>query len=224
MVAKTVCQLPAIPVEVWVKVFSYLSGPDLFRCEGVCSSWHKEILYQVKSGKVTRRGLKCQRLNTEPKGITEHRRNVWDTISVKADKPIVIVGVGVYSPSGVTTICVDGRPIEDNLRPVDVSTELDSCHEENGVITTVFGKPDSKRPFRFTLEADKWWELMLNIKQQKGSYDPMGGGTIWCGRGTGGKQEVKCHDVTFSFRNTDREGWRSEVEEGQFPFFYFWKL
>ena len=143
---------------------------------------------------------------------------------MKADTAVVIVGVGIYAPNGMTTICVDARPIEDNLRPIDVSTELDSCHEENGAIMTLFGKPGSKKPFRFILEANKWWEFMLNIKQQKGSYDPMGGGTIWSGRGIGGKPEVKCHDVTFSFRNTNREGWRSEHEEGQFPFFYFWKL
>ena len=224
MVAENPTEVLLLPIEVWVKIFSYLTGPDLFRCEAVCVSWRKEIRYQVKAGKITRRGLKCERLITEPQGITEHRRNVWDTISVKANMPVVIVGVGIYSPSGVTTICVDARPIEDPLRPIDVSTELDSCYEEDGTITTLFGKADSKKPFRFYLEPNKWWEIMLNIRQQKGSYDPMGGGTIWCGRGCGGKEEVSCHGVTFSFRTTDRDGWRSELEEGQFPFFYFWKL
>ena len=144
MVATTSSELPELPMEVWVKVFSYLTGPDLFRCEAVCSSWHREIRYQVQEGRVSRRGLKCERLVTEVQGITEHRRNVWDSISVKASVRVVIVGVGVYSPSGVTTICVDARPIEDNPRPIDVSTELDSCYEESGVVTTLFGKPGSK--------------------------------------------------------------------------------
>ena len=144
MVATTSSELPELPMEVWVKVFSFLTGPDLFRCEAVCSSWHREIRYQVQEGRVSRRGLKCERLVTEVQGITEHRRNVWDSISVKASVRVVIVGVGVYSPSGVTTICVDARPIEDNPRPIDVSTELDSCYEESGVVTTLFGKPGSK--------------------------------------------------------------------------------
>ena len=145
MVATTSSELPELPMEVWVKVFTFLTGPDLFRCEAVSSSWHREIRYQVQEGRVSRRGLKCERLVTEVQGITEHRRNVWDSISVKASVAVVIVGVGVYSPSGVTTICVDARPIEDNPRPIDVSTELDSCYEENGVVTTIFGKPGSKR-------------------------------------------------------------------------------
>ena len=32
------------------------------------------------------------------------------------------VGVGVYYPSGQTTICVDARPLTEPLRPIDVST------------------------------------------------------------------------------------------------------
>ena len=39
--------LARLPLEVWVKVFSYLSGPDLFRCEAVCTDWRREILHQV---------------------------------------------------------------------------------------------------------------------------------------------------------------------------------
>ena len=40
--------LARLPLEVWVKVFSYLSGPDLFRCEAVCADWRQEILHQVQ--------------------------------------------------------------------------------------------------------------------------------------------------------------------------------
>ena len=36
------------------------------------------------------------------------------------------VGVGVYYPSGLTTICVDARPLTEPLRPIDVATGHDS--------------------------------------------------------------------------------------------------
>lgn len=154
-----------LPLEMWVKIFSYLSGPDLFRCEAVCKDWRQEIQYQVVSGRVTRRGLKCVRLVTDSRGgVTEHRRNVWDSISVMADTRVVIVGVGVYTPSGNTQVCVDARPLEDNLRPIDVATELDSSYEEDGKVMTLFGKQGSRKPFRFLLEPGQWWEIMLNIK------------------------------------------------------------
>lgn len=205
--------LPSLPMELWVSVFNHLEGPDLLRCEGVCRAWREEIRHQVDSGKVTRRGLRCCRLSTEATGYTEHRRNVWDSLSIKCDAPVLIVGVGVYSPSGHTQVCVDARPLEDNLRPIDVSTELDSFNEEDGNIMTLFGKPGSNKPFRFRLEAEQWWELMLNIGPMKRGYDPVSGGSVWSARGSGGRCEVSCHGVTFSFRPTVREGWRSEVEE-----------
>ena len=40
------------------------------------------------------------------------------------------VGVGVYYPSGQTTICVDARPLTQPLRPIDVSTG--TCHGNIG--------------------------------------------------------------------------------------------
>ena len=48
--------------------------------------------------------------------VTEHRRSVWDSVSVCVDRPVLLVGVGLYAPSGNTLICVDARPIQDNLR------------------------------------------------------------------------------------------------------------
>ena len=217
-------ELARLPMEVWLIIFSRLAGPDLLRCEGVCRAWREEIRHQLETGRITRRGLRCCRLRTEAGGYTEHRRNVWDSLSLKSDVPVMIVGIGVYSPSGHTQVSVDARPLEDNLRPIDVSTELDSSNEEEGNIMTLYGKPGSTKPFRFRLEAEQWWELMLNIRPVRTGYDPVTGGSVWSARGGGGRCELSCHGVTFSFRPTVREGWRSEVEEGQFPCFYFWKL
>ena len=182
--------VPHLPLEVWLKILSFLSGPDLFRCECVCKDWRQEIQHLVASGQITRRGLKCVRLITEKSGVTEHRRSVWDSISVKSDKRVVIVGVGVYTPSGQTQVCVDARPIEDNLRPIDVSTQLDSCDEDDGRAMTLFGKPGSTKPFRFLLEPGQWWEIMLNIKPVNNGYDPMSRNTCWTARGSGGLDEV----------------------------------
>ena len=52
----------------------------------------------------------------------------------------------------------------------------------------------------------------------------LAGGSVWCGRGGGGGSSLTQHGVTFSFRQTERPGWRSELEQGQFPLLYFWKL
>ena len=179
-------ELPRLPMEVWVTVLSHLDGPDLLRCEGVCREWRAEIRHQLDTGLLTRRGLRCSRLRTEATGYTEHRRNIWDSLSVKCDQSVLIVGVGVYSPSGHTQVCVDARPLEDNLRPIDVATELDSINEEDGNIMTLFGKPGSTKPFRFRLEAEQWWELMLNISPVKTGYDPVSGGCVWAARGGAG--------------------------------------
>jgi len=216
--------LPSLPMEVWVQVFTFLSGPSLFRCEAVCRAWREEISHLVHTGRLGRRGLRVSRLVTMTGAVTEHRRRVWDSLSIMADKRVVIVGVGVYTPSGETTICVDARPITDPLRPIDVSTELESDSEEDGRCLTLYGKPGSPKPFRFVLEAGEWWEFILNIQLRPGSHDPMGGGTVWAGRGKGGREQLESHGVTFSFRDTVREAWRSEVCEGQFPYFYFWPL
>ena len=83
-------------------------------------------------------------------GCWEHRRATWDSISLASDTPVVITGVGVYTPSGQTQVCVDARPIVPDLRPIDVSTVLDSCYEEEGRAMTLFGKPGGPgKPFRY---------------------------------------------------------------------------
>ena len=118
----------------------------------------------------------------EASGCLEHRRSVWDSISLMADTEVLITGVGVYSPSGHTQVCVDARPIEDSLRPIDVATLLDSSDEEEGRVMTLFGRPRMEttgKPFRFHLLPGQWWELMLNIKPASRSYDPMHNGHLW---------------------------------------------
>lgn len=164
----------SLPMEVWVQVFHYLPGPSLFMCEGVCRSWQHEVRHQVMTGCIPRRGLRLSRLTTIPGAVTEHRRRTWDTLSIMADRRVLLVGVGLYLPSGQTTICLDARPLAEPLRPIDVSTELDSSEEEGGTCLTLYGgKTTSGRPFRFLLEPGEWWELVLNIHLQKGAYDAM---------------------------------------------------
>jgi len=214
-------QLPNLPIELWVEVFKYLTPESLLRCQGVCRAWREEVLFMVHTGKVPRLGLRMERLAWNPAVLKEYRRSTWESISVKADSPILLVGVGVYAPSGETTICVDARPLEPELRPIDVATELDSSYEDQDRIITLFGSQHGKKPFRFRLEADQWWEIVLNIKPVTGR---LSSGTVWSGGGDGGREEIKVHGVNFSFRNTIRDSWRSDYTEGQFPVLYFWRL
>jgi len=208
--------LPCLPMEVWVGVFSYLSGPSLFRCEGVCRAWRQEVQHLVASGKLQRRGLRLTRLTKQTWAVTEHKRSIWHSLSLMVDRRIVLVGVGVYYPSGQTTICVDARPLTQPLRPIDVSTELESDEEEYGDCITLFTKPGTQKPFQFVLEPNVWWEVVLNISLQAGR------GEVWASRGGGGTHRVSSYGVNFSFRETVRDGWVSEVSEGQFPYLYFW--
>jgi len=114
--------LPSLPMEVWVGIFSFLSGPSLFRCEGVCRAWRQEVRNLVATGKLQRRGLRLGRLSKQSGAVTEHKRRIWHSLSLMVDRRIVLVGVGVYYPSGLTTICVDARPLTEPLRPIDVAT------------------------------------------------------------------------------------------------------
>jgi len=209
-------RLPSLPMEIWVEVFSYLSGPSLFRCEGVCRAWRQEVHNLVATGKLQRRGLRLGRLSKQSGAVTEHRRGKWHSLSLMVDRRIVLVGVGVYYPSGQTTICVDARPLTQPLRPIDVSTELESEEEEDGTCITLFTKRGTQKPFQFVLEPNVWWEVVLNISLQAGR------GEVWACRGVGGVHHVSSYGVNFSFRETVREGWVSEVAEGQFPYLYFW--
>jgi len=239
-----------LPIEIWVVIFRFLDGPELDACQQVCSTWKQEITNMILTGRVGARGLRCCRLSlpTAPGGpkaldtnipydkfvLLEHRRRIWDSLCVRASVPVYLVGVGVFTPSGQTTICVDARPLEDDLRPIDTQTELDSCDEESGAAMTLFGKKGTKKPFKFLLEAGQWWEIVLNVIPEKNKKMGItgsewfgsggsGGCTAWstCGRGSG--EEIKVHGVTFEFKQTVREGWRSDVKEGQIPYFYFWR-
>ena len=106
-----------------------------------------------------------------------------------------------------------------------MSTLLDSWDEDEGRAMTLHGRPEQRtgKQFRFRLEAGQWWELVLNIKPIMAAFNPIPC-TCWTARGHGGRDQVTCHGVTFSFRETQRPGWRSSVEDGQIPYFYFWKL
>ena len=55
---------------------------------------------------------------------------------------MLLTGVGVFTPiGGQSIICVDARPIEDPLQPLDVKTQLDSEYGDSDKSTiTVFSK------------------------------------------------------------------------------------
>ena len=72
----------------------------------------------------------------------EHQRKIWDTISFRSSKPMLLTGVGVFTPIGAQSIVsVDARPIEDPLRPIDVETKLECEYGDSEKSTiTVFSK------------------------------------------------------------------------------------
>ena len=72
----------------------------------------------------------------------EHQRKIWDTISFRSSRAMLLTGVGIFTPiGGQSIICVDARPIEDPLRPLDVKTKLDSEYGDSEKCTiTVFSK------------------------------------------------------------------------------------
>jgi len=86
----------------------------------------------IHSGRIPRLGLRLSRLEFDPKTLCEYRRSTWGSLSVCVDKPILIVGIGIYVPYGESIIAVDARPLTLPLRDIDVSTELDSIYEEFG--------------------------------------------------------------------------------------------
>ena len=74
------------------------------------------------------------------KSIIEHKKRIWDTVSLKSNCDILLTGVGVYTPTGSEAlICVDARPLEEPLRPLDVETKLD-CIEDDSNTITIFSK------------------------------------------------------------------------------------
>jgi len=215
--------VPHLPLEIWTHIFSFLSAETLHLCQLVCSSWRSEVLRMIHSGRIPRLGLRLSRLEFDPKTLCEYRRSTWGSLSVCVDKPILIVGIGIYVPYGESIIAVDARPLTLPLRDIDVSTELDSIYEEDEQVMTLFGKPGSKKPFRFKIEPGVWWEMVINIKPS-GNRTLSGDKMVWSGGGIGGKQQVKAHGVNFEFSKTVRQGWVSEYSFGQFPLIYFWRI
>ena len=62
-------------------------------------------------------------------------------MSLRVSRPCLLTGVGVYSPQGdASTIHCDARPIEDDLRPLDVATKLDSEYSADQSEITIFSK------------------------------------------------------------------------------------
>ena len=72
------------------------------------------------------------RLSPPPPGsgeLLEHRRAIWDTISLNISRPSLLTGVGVFSPQGggsESIVCVDARPLVEPLRELDVATRLEA--------------------------------------------------------------------------------------------------
>ena len=84
---------------------------------------------------------RCQRLRRRTNALLEHKKRVWDTISVRSSKPILLTGIGVYTPQGdASTIHVDARPIEKDLRPIDVATKLECETNWDDSEITIFSK------------------------------------------------------------------------------------
>ena len=89
------------------------------------------------------RRLGCMKSLTEKSGdFMEHQRKIWDTISFRSSRPLLLTGVGIFTPIGAQSIiCVDARPIEEPLRPLDVKTRLESEYGDPDESTiTVFSK------------------------------------------------------------------------------------
>ena len=85
----------------------------------------------------------AKNLKAKSEGFLEHQRRIWDTISFRSTRPLLLTGVGVFTPVGTNawTIYVDARPITDNLRPLDVETKLESKYGDFEKSTiTIFSK------------------------------------------------------------------------------------
>ena len=76
--------------------------------------------------------------------MISHTKRIWDNISLKSNKDILLTGIGVYLPytkDCEALICVDARPLEKPLRPLDVETQLDSIDDAyTWGTTTIFAK------------------------------------------------------------------------------------
>lgn len=48
----------------------------------------------------------------------EHQRKIWDSISVKSSKDILLTGIGIFSPVGAESIiCLDAKPLAEKPIP-----------------------------------------------------------------------------------------------------------
>ena len=90
--------------------------------------------------------------------MISHTKSIWDNLSLKSSKDILLTGIGVYLPytsNCEALICVDARPLEKPLRPLDVETKLDSIDDNYSLgTTTIFAKvnkwyPSSDKTFEF---------------------------------------------------------------------------
>lgn len=75
--------------------------------------------------------------------VIEHGNRIWDTLSIKTDRNLLLTGVGVYSPTSggnsQVVINVDARPLKEPLRPLDLATPLDSMTDDSDTLT-IFSK------------------------------------------------------------------------------------
>ena len=101
--------LARLPLEVWVKVFSYLSGPDLFRCEAVCADWRQEILHQVQCGGC-RYGLLCSPGRSSSTRTRTPRRASCTAVEMPMMPPPITTAdtglLGLRQPSNHAVACV----------------------------------------------------------------------------------------------------------------------
>ena len=76
--------------------------------------------------------------------MISHTKSIWDNLSLKSSKDILLTGIGVYLPytsNCEALICVDARPLDKPLRPLDVETKLNSIDDpETWGTTTIFAK------------------------------------------------------------------------------------
>ena len=94
--------------------------------------------------------------------MISHTKRIWDNVSLKSNKDILLTGIGVYLPytsNCEALICVDARPLDKPLRPLDVETKLDSIDDNySWGTTTIFAKVNKWYP-----SSDKTFELVISI-------------------------------------------------------------
>ena len=121
--------------------------------------WAYSIPYILDFSLISQR---CQRFHSKPKAMISHTKRIWDNVSLKSNKDILLIGIGVYLPytsNCEALICVDARPLEKPLRPLDVETKLDSIDDNYSCgTTTIFAKVNKWYP-----SSDKTFELVIRM-------------------------------------------------------------